>query len=332
MNPLFSIIIPVYGVEPYLRKCLDSVVNQTCGDWECICVDDGSLDNCGKILDEYKTSFKGKQRFEVIHQANGGVSAARNTALNVAQGEWVQFLDADDSLKLDFLERLSNDTRQHPDVDAIEHSAIYCHADGHIVIGSPDGVLPPEIVLTGQDILADPYGRKYTNLGRCSCYKIFRRTVIENAKLRFTKGVPLGEDELFAAQFYAYAGKVAVCPKTAGYLRIFREGSALRTISLEKLLPKLKSLEVLYETYMQRPSSGLAFKFAAQVVITAYLGHDQLPEIRSKCIDAILGSSFYNRIAMPFLFYHGTFKARIFALVYWFSPRFIRKNLLKKLS
>ncbi len=330
--PLFSIIIPIYEVEPYLRKCLDSVINQTYCDWECICVDDGSPDNCGRILDEFKAAFHGPQRFEVIHRQNGGVSVARNTALDVATGEWVQFLDADDSLKEDFLERLSEDIRQHQDVDAIEHSAIYCYADGRVVIGSPKGVMPQEEILTGQDILSDPYGRKYTSLGRCSCYKIFRRSVIEYAHLRFTPGIPVGEDELFAAQFYAYAGKVAVCPKTAGYRRIFREGSALLSISFEKLVPKLKSLEVLYETYRQHPSPGLAIKLAAWVVMIAHLGHDQTPEIRSKCIDSILNSNFYNRKALPFLLMHGTHKARLFALAYLFSPRLIRIRILGHLK
>lgn len=341
-NPTFSIIIPVYGVEPYLCKCLDSVVNQTFSDWECICVDDGSPDNCGKILDEYKSAFTGVQRFEVIHQANGGVSVARNSALDVAKGEWVQFLDSDDSLKTDFLKCLSIDIGQHPDVDAIEHTAIYCLDDGRQIIGSiddPENIqkkshnpkLPPEVTLTGEDILADPYGRKYTSLGRCSCYKIFRRSVIEKARLRFTPGIPLSEDELFAAQFYAYAGKVAVCPKTAGYLRIFRNGSALMSISFEKLVPKLKALEVLHETYVKRPSKGLAIKLAAQVVMTAYLGRKQSPAVRSQCIEAILDSRFYNRTAIPFLLMNGTSKARLFALAYMCSPRFLRRRILNRL-
>lgn len=333
MPPLFSIIIPVYGVESYLRKCLDSVVNQTYGDWECICVDDGSSDNCGKRLDEYKILFHGRQRFEVIHQPNGGVSAARNVALDLAKGEWVQFLDADDSLKLDFLKSLSEDIRKHPGADAIEHTAIYCLNDGRQILGSVSRqVLAPEGIITGEDILSDPFGRKYTNLGRCSCYKIFRRSVIESARLRFTPGIPLGEDELFAAQFYAYAGKVAVCPKTAGYLRVFREGSALLSISFEKLFPKLMALEVLYETYHKHPSNGLAIKLAAQIVMTAFLGHDQPQDIRFRCIDAILDSLFYSRTAMPFLFRYGTRKSRFFAFVYMIFPRALRRYLLKRIG
>lgn len=89
----FSIIIPVYNVASYLRECLDSVLAQTFTDWEAICVDDGSTDGSGAILDEYAEKDK---RFRVIHQSNAGVSATRNAALDVANGEWILFLDADD--------------------------------------------------------------------------------------------------------------------------------------------------------------------------------------------------------------------------------------------
>ncbi len=326
--PLFSIIIPVYGVEPYLRKCLDTVVNQTFADWECICVDDGSPDNCGKILDEFKAAFKGPQRFEVIHQENGGVSVARNTALNVAMSEWVQFLDSDDSLKLDFLENLASDIQAHSNVDAIEHSAIYCYDDGRQVIGTSDGRLPPEAVITGEEVLADPYGRKYTNLARCSCYKIFRRSIIEQAGLRFTCGIPIGEDELFATQFYAYAGKVAICPKTAGYLRIFRSGSALLSISVKKLLPRIKSTEVLYETWKNRPSRGMTIRLAANLVMLAHLGGNYDRATRAECIEALLDSTFFNHTGMPFVLKHGTWKARLFAATYLLSPKLLRRKLL----
>lgn len=93
MQPFFSIIIPVYNVAPYLRECLDSVRAQTFTDWETICVNDGSTDGSGEVLDEYVAKDK---RFRVIHQGNSGVGAARNVALGVAKGEWICFLDADD--------------------------------------------------------------------------------------------------------------------------------------------------------------------------------------------------------------------------------------------
>ena len=89
----FSIIIPVYNAEKYLRMCLDSVLAQTERDWECICVDDGSTDGSAAILDEYAAK---ESRFRVIHKKNEGVCVARNVALGIAQGEWISCLDADD--------------------------------------------------------------------------------------------------------------------------------------------------------------------------------------------------------------------------------------------
>ena len=334
--PLFSIIIPVYNVEPYLRKCLDSVLNQTCGDWECICVDDGSTDSSGKILDEYvakrkvKEKGEGEQRIIVIHQQNGGVSAARNAALDLAKGEWVQFLDSDDSLELDFLGKLAEAMQTNPEVDAIEHTAIYCYDGGRKVYGDK-GRLPPAGVLTAQQILADPFGRKYTNLARCSCYKIFRREVIERNRLRFTPGIPVGEDSLFATQFYAFANKVAVCPEAAGYVRIFREGSALMSIRPEKLIPQIKASEVLYETYRSHPSRGLAVSLSASIVTLSYLGKNYGYETWQVCREAVLSSPYYCGVGLRFVLFHGTWKMRMFALCMIVSPRPSKRRILDKL-
>lgn len=89
----FSVIIPIYKVEPYLHKCVDSVLAQTYEDLEIILVDDGSPDSCGKICEEYAEADK---RIKVIHKPNGGLSDARNAGLDMAQGEYVLFLDSDD--------------------------------------------------------------------------------------------------------------------------------------------------------------------------------------------------------------------------------------------
>lgn len=112
----FSIIVPVYNVAPYLRECLDSVLAQTCADWECICVDDGSTDGSGSILDEFA---KRDARFAVIHDSNHGVSSARNIALDKACGDWVFFLDADDLLHPEALTRLAFVFQCNSDIDVI---------------------------------------------------------------------------------------------------------------------------------------------------------------------------------------------------------------------
>ena len=93
VSPLISIIIPVYKVEPYLRNCLDSIVNQTNRNLEIILVDDGSPDKSGDICDAYAAA---DERIIVIHQNNQGVSAARNAGLDIAKGDYILFVDSDD--------------------------------------------------------------------------------------------------------------------------------------------------------------------------------------------------------------------------------------------
>ncbi|MDO4336026.1 MAG: glycosyltransferase family 2 protein [Bacteroidales bacterium] len=92
-NPEISIIVPVYNVEKYLCQCLDSIKAQTFRNWECILVDDGSTDSSASICDSYSQA---DSRFIVIHKENGGVSSARNAALEIARGEFIGFTDPDD--------------------------------------------------------------------------------------------------------------------------------------------------------------------------------------------------------------------------------------------
>lgn len=108
-NPLISIIIPVYKVEPYLRRCVDSVINQTYTNLEIILVDDGSPDDCPQICDEYAARDK---RIIVIHKKNGGLSDARNAGLDICKGEYISFVDSDDWIRKDYAETLVDIARK----------------------------------------------------------------------------------------------------------------------------------------------------------------------------------------------------------------------------
>ncbi len=105
MNSLVSIIIPVYNVEGYIARCIESVINQTYNKLEIILIDDGSSDNSGKICDEYARK---DTRIKVIHKENGGVSSARNAGLDVATGEYIGFVDSDDYIDVNMYECLVN--------------------------------------------------------------------------------------------------------------------------------------------------------------------------------------------------------------------------------
>lgn len=108
-NPKISVIVPVYNVEKYLRRCIDSILAQTFSDFELLLIDDGSKDRSGDICDEYALK---DQRIKVFHNSNQGASAARNFGLSKAKGEYVSFIDSDDWMEStyyeDFLERMTS--------------------------------------------------------------------------------------------------------------------------------------------------------------------------------------------------------------------------------
>lgn len=142
-NSLVTIIIPVYKVEKYIRRCVDSVLAQSHQNLQIILVDDGSPDNCGKICDSY---MKKDSRVKTIHQPNGGLSIARNTGLEYALGEFVYFLDSDDYLAPDAIEimvRLANEN--HADIVMAGHNRV--EADGDIHCDSSNW---PHLQTTGE--------------------------------------------------------------------------------------------------------------------------------------------------------------------------------------
>ena len=115
MKPLISVIVPVYNVEEYLPKCLESIINQTYKNLEIILVDDGSTDNSGIICEDYAEKDK---RIKVVHQTNLGISAARNAGLDLCSGDYITFVDSDDYIECDEIEVL---------VDQIVPNGIVCN-------------------------------------------------------------------------------------------------------------------------------------------------------------------------------------------------------------
>lgn len=131
-TPTISIIVPVNNVDKYLKTCLDSILNQTFIDWECIIVDDGSTDNSPALCDEYAAKDK---RFKVIHQSYGGVSNARNNALRIIKGDYVGFVDADDWIDAEFLSNLYQlITENDADISMVGFRKEYIgrHSDKHL--------------------------------------------------------------------------------------------------------------------------------------------------------------------------------------------------------
>lgn len=123
INPLITIVIPVYNVKDYLHKCVNSVINQTYTNLEIILVNDGSPDSCGQICDEYG---KVDSRIKVIHKSNGGLSDARNAGINIANGRYISFIDSDDYVDPDYIEFLYNQVFKYKTSIAIcSHRVLY---------------------------------------------------------------------------------------------------------------------------------------------------------------------------------------------------------------
>lgn len=127
-KPLISVIVPVYKVEPYLERCVDSIRNQTYQNLEIILIDDGSPDRCGEMCDGFA---KEDPRIRVIHKENGGQSSARNLGLDIMKGEYVGFVDSDDSISLDMYERLY-DLLQKNGADISACGSVAVHSSGKV--------------------------------------------------------------------------------------------------------------------------------------------------------------------------------------------------------
>ena len=215
--PTVSVIIPVWNVEPYLRECLDSVLGQSIGleRLEVIAVDDGSTDGSGALLDDYAARCP---RVRVFHQPNsGGPGRPRNVGLDHANGTYVFFLDADDYLGPEALERL---------VAMAERNG------SDIVLGKMVGV-------DGRPV---PMGAFRRNLERAhveqvystlTALKLFRRAFLERLRLRFEEGLPGGEDGLFTARAYLEAETISVVADYDCYYCRERLGSQTRSSTRE---------------------------------------------------------------------------------------------------
>ena len=209
-TPLLSIIIPVYNVAPYLRQCIESIVNQE-GNIEIILIDDGSSDESPSICDEYALKDK---RIHVIHKQNEGVSSARNTGLDVAKGEWIWFVDGDDYIADNVIKEIHQEIQKRPYADLIQMGMSYLYDDQRIVSQKTEAV---------DAIKKDRFLLKYITYHNPRI--LFKREIIENHHLRLTKGIRVAEDQEFQLKYMMLCMTPIQIPISA-YIYRQREGSA----------------------------------------------------------------------------------------------------------
>lgn len=244
-NGKISVVLAIYNVAPYLRQCLNSIVNQTYRNLEIICVDDGSTDESGAICDEYAAQ---DARVHVIHQKNQGEPFARNAGLDTISGDYVYFADGDDWLELDMLETLHDMMDEDHGVQITQCGYSFDYPDRCVPI---ENHLPvPETSVPMRDFLYYIYRRdEYRGVASYLPCKLFPACFFDGkcASFRFLTSVNVGHDVLLAAQLYLLSDKTRYTARSLYHYRQ-QDGSAMH--SMDRRLKCLGS-PIAYERVIQ---------------------------------------------------------------------------------
>ncbi len=243
-----SVIVPVYKVEQYLTRCLDSILVQTEQKWECICINDGSPDNSLKILEEYQAKDR---RFRVINQENQGVSAARNAGIELAMSPYIMFVDSDDWLDKDAIELLLNEAEnQQAELVMCGH---YCEGDNATTC---EVELPASSEYRGIGSFAyNDMIFSYNSLSDVAVWgKLFKTELIKQNGIRFSVNVKISEDLEFCSCALCHSERISILNRSLyHYLR--GDDSIMNNISRKMSVQDYsKSLTVVYHLYKCVPS------------------------------------------------------------------------------
>ena len=258
--PKVSLIIPVYNVEVYLRECLDSVINQSFGDWEAICVNDGSTDRSADLLAEYAAK---DERFKVITQANGGLSSARNTGLDAAKGEYLLFLDSDDWLEPKALEVISGNLNGE-DMLCFSGRRFFEETKSF----NPSDEWSEKTFASGMDYYNENALLQRDFAFVCVVLRAYRRSFLEEHNLRFKEGI-FHEDNLFTPIVCYYAQSVKQINACLYDYRV-RAHSITTTVDLKRLTDLMETANELAAFFI--PKNG----FDKTVVYRAITHHYQV--------------------------------------------------------
>ena len=219
-NIKVSVIVPIYKVEKYIRECLDSIKNQTLKDIEVICIDDGTPDKSGQIADEYAQE---DSRFIVIHQENHGISYTRNRGIEKATGEYIMFVDSDDSIDLNACEICYNKSKEY-NTDILIHSA-----DKEEIINQPVFNIIKEVVWSG----------------------VYKTSFLKENKILFNERVKAyGEDQSFNMICNAVANKI-VCISNKLYNYRTNNLSSLTHAPLHYQDNHIDNIKFVYEYFKE---------------------------------------------------------------------------------
>lgn len=243
-----SVIVPIYDVEEYLAKCVDSIINQTYKNLEIILVDDGSPDRCGDICDEHA---KKDTRIKVIHKENGGLSDARNVGIGIMTGSYVTFVDSDDYLAKDYVESLYRLIKEHfVDMSIINRNPFKKNTDPKIDIFDQHKI----VVCDCDSALSEIFYQKVYDTSAWG--KMYKSNLFDN--VRYPKGL-LFEDLPTTYKLILKCSKVAFCDYK-GYYYLLRndsiEGSIFKPLKYESCINIIEQLEA--DKYKMPPNAQKA--------------------------------------------------------------------------
>lgn len=255
---LVSIIVPVYKVEKYLGRCIDSLIAQTYKTIEIILVDDGSPDKCPGICDKYALT---DDRIKVIHKENGGLSDARNAGIEAATGEYLMFVDGDDYISPDMTEKLYLALKKN-DADMSICNFVCVNEDGSVY----DGKMWEQIqdgLITGRDVLEIMLTGDYVTYV-IACNKLYKRQIFQS--IRFPQG-KIHEDDFVAHYLFGMCDRVA-CIKDACYFYLQREGSIIHK---EDYRGKMNGLQALADRIVYCEARGFKEALGKAYLVLALL-------------------------------------------------------------
>ena len=203
--PKVSIIVPVYKTEKYLPRCIESILAQTFTDFELLIINDGSTDNSGKICDDYAQN---DSRIVVMHKENGGASSARNLGLNVATGEWVMFVDSDDYLSNKYLSAFPLEINH--DIEIAGMQMMFNNYTSS----------PKQLKLYNEKDFSNFFNEVFSNPYITSpCAKVYKRSILDNFKIRFDEKIKITEDTLFTMNYLLNSKSIYLIPNNGYYYR-----------------------------------------------------------------------------------------------------------------
>lgn len=241
-NPLISVVVPVYNVERYASRCIGSVLQQTYKNFELILIDDGSPDKSGKICDAYAEK---DDRIKVTHKSNGGVSSARNMGIEMAQGEYIIFVDSDDWLPENALDSLIVQIEDRCDL------VVGSYQKRDYKISST--ILKTKTVFLLQ-LSADEFLPFYNDgVFYTPWAKLFKREIIHKSNIRFDLDVKQGEDTLFVREYLKYCKIIKTTNEIVYFYNLLNENSASKKFFADYYLwseKAVKSYSELLEVFI----------------------------------------------------------------------------------